>query len=289
MRGLSVLGVFLSLYFVGKWCHTQTDGFQLTHITSPLAASPHWELPSLKEEEKAALKETLSRPFTYLDSGGQTYAFLSEDGRTVLKLFKMHHLTQYSFLYERGFLGVADLLRLQLLSLQKCKLFRAFDSSALAYLRLKEQTGLLYLNLNPNPALQNFHVTLIDKLGIHHKIDLSHTPFALQLYAQNAFKVLRKHIKNHDLEAGKKVIKEILTCLKERHAQGIIDIDPSLRRNMGLIQNRAIAIDIGAFFMVPHPLSSEELASDTLRMHRWLEKRSSELTAYFDKELQQTH
>jgi hypothetical protein len=285
---LFVLGAFLSVYFVGKWCHTQTDGFQLTHITSPLAASPRWELPSLTKEEKADLKNALSRPFTYLDSGGQTYAFISEDKRLVLKLFKMHHLTQYSFLYKRSFPGVADLLRLQLLSLQKCKLFRAFDSSALAYTHLREQTGLLYLNLNPDPQLQNLSVTLIDKLGIRHKIDLSHTPFALQLCAQNAFKVLRRHIKNHDLEAGKKVIDEILLCLKERHAQGIIDIDPSLRRNMGLTQERAIAIDIGAFFIADYPLSAQELVADTLRMHRWLEKRSFELTAYFDKQLQET-
>jgi hypothetical protein len=169
--------------------------------------------------------------------------------------------------------------------LQKQKLQRDYSSSHIAYTELKEETGLLHLKLN-SAADSDLQVTLIDKIGIVHRLNLAKVPFALQYRADNPFKMLRLHLMHKDFEAAKDVIKEIFECLTVRYEKGIKDLDPALRRNIGLLKNRAIAIDIGSFYYAPPTVTLEEikqeLFNDTRRMRRWLQKRSVELTGYLD-------
>jgi hypothetical protein len=281
-----VLLAAVCFYAIGKFCHRQTDGFQIAKIHSTLPRNPDWEIPAAEGLDQEALKALFSKPFTFLGSGGQCYAFVSSDGKFVIKLFKMHHLRQYPFLEKLPLPSVFDRLRNELLSFQKERLNRVFSSSTIAFNTLKEETGLLHLSLNPNPALNALHITLIDKLGIAHKVQLSDVPFAIQYRADNAFQTLRFHLKHKDLYSAKKVVREIVTCLSNRFEKGIEDNDPALRRNIGLLKSKAIFIDIGSFATANTPLSREDaknkLIEDTERMRSWLKKRSPELTAYFD-------
>ncbi|MBI2812050.1 MAG: hypothetical protein HYX67_14635 [Candidatus Melainabacteria bacterium] len=168
---------------------------------------------------------------------------------------------------------------------QKEKLERVFSSSHLAYTALKNETGLLYLNINAADSLKKVQARVVDKLGIEHTLDLSSAPFALQLRADNPFQALRLHLRHKDVDGAKVIVKEIVECLKARYQKGVKDLDPALRRNVGLIKDRAISIDIGSF-LASKKLSPEEMHSelidDTGRMRSWLLKRSPELTAYLD-------
>jgi hypothetical protein len=118
-------------------------------------------------------------------------------------------------------------------------------------------------------------------------LPLAQIPFALQYRADNPFKRLRSHLLHRDLNAGKKVVDEIFECLTTRYEKGIKDQDPALRRNIGLLKDRAIAIDIGSFSASSTTLTIEEkkqgLLQDTHRMRRWLQKRSLELMNYLDQ------
>ena len=191
----------------------------------------------------------------------------------------MHHLRQYSWLYNMALPPALDRWRLMALLTQKQKLERVFSSCRIAYSELKSETGLVFMNLNPEAELGSLQVKLIDKIGIEHEVNLSKVPFVLQYRADNAFKALRAHLKKQDLDAAKHVVKEILNFLKLRSQKGIQDLDPAPRRNIGLFNNQAMAIDIGSFY---HS-KEESLVQDTRRMRKWLEKRSEELTAYFDE------
>jgi hypothetical protein len=276
------------LLFLGvkNFCHKSTDGFQILKIISSLPAMTEWDTPSASKEELDTLHHHFLQPFDFLGSGGQCYAFLSRDGKTVLKLFKMHHLHQFPWLYHFCLPGIFDRLRIQFLLGQKQKLERTFKSSLIAFRELKEETGLLYLNLNPTPTLKNSFVTLVDKLGISHTLNMANIPFALQRRADNAFRTLRKNLAHRDLTAAKDVIEKIVACLNARYEKGIRDIDPSLRRNLGLLEDRAIFIDIGSFTPAQSVMSpkerQQELRHDTWRMRKWLDKRSPELTSHFD-------
>ena len=279
------LAVFL-FWTTERFCHKKTDGFQIVKILSRLPSYPQWDTPEPTFQEMADLQEVFSQPFFFLDSGGQCYAFVSKDGKIVLKLFKMHHLRQYPVLHKIPFPGICNQWKTQFLHFQKQKLDKVFSSSHIAYTQLQAETGLLYLNLNPKPQFENLHVTLIDKIGIEHTLSLKDIPFVLQHKADNAFQILRFHLLHRDMTAAKEVIRDIVECLTARYKKGIKDTDPALRRNIGLLKKGAISIDIGSFVRPSQPMSPEdskrELLNDTRRMRRWLQKRSLELTSYFD-------
>lgn len=283
VKGFLLVALFL---IAGRFCHRQTDGFQTVKIASDLPVLKEWEVPSVNVQEKEQLKAIFSQPFTFLDSGGQCYAFLSQDGKLVLKLFKMHHLRQYPLLHRLHLPGIFDQWRVQFLIFQKQKLQRVFSSSKLAYTALKNETGLLYLNLNPSEEFKDLQVTLIDRIDIRHRVNLKSVPFVLQYRADNPFDMLRLHLAHKDLNSGKQVVKQIIDCLTDRYEKGIKDLDPALRRNIGLLKDRAIAIDIGSFFTSENVSNiiekKQELIDDTRRMHRWLKKRSKELAEYLD-------
>ena len=191
----------LFVYATYLFCHKQTDGFQITKVISSIPSEEKWEMPQLEASERKELEELLSHPFSYLDKGGQSYAFLSEDGKTVLKLFKMSNIRQYPYLYHIALPGILDQLRIKVIQQQRRKLDRLFNSSAMAYKELKEATGLIYLNLNHNPDFKDLQVTVIDKLGIAHHLSLDTIPFALQKRVKGAGLSLKECLKKQQIES----------------------------------------------------------------------------------------
>lgn len=277
---LIVIGCF---WAVSKFCHFQTRGFQTVKIVSHLSPSPQWETPLASPNEMARLKAIFSQPFYYFGSGGQSYAFLSQDGQVVLKLFKMHNIRQYPLLYHLALPGVLDRFRIAFLQWQKQKLKRVFSSSRLAYTELKESSGLLFLNLNPAPQYKDLEIILIDNIGVQHCLNLAKIPFALQYRADPALAALQFHLLHKDLYSCRKVLNNVVDCLMARYQKGIADIDPSVRRNIGLLKDRAISIDIGSFFYCRELEPKNELLKDTRRLRRWLKRRCPELAVYLDQ------
>lgn len=267
----------LAVFAVQKFCHRQTDGFQLTKIRSNISS-----LSEQEHQSSTSIQEILKQQFTYLGSGGQCYAFLSEDKKTVLKLFKMHHLEQHKWIQYLALPGILDSWRLKVIAVQKQKIEKFFESNTLAWSTLKEESGLIHLCLNP-PEKSPYTTTLIDKLNISHTISLDKIPFALQHYAENPFKKLRTHIARKEMAEAKAIVKNIVDILKQRYEKGIGDLDPALRRNVGLLDDKAIFIDIGAFVPDLKTINQKELLwSETRRMDRWLDKRAPELKEYLD-------
>ncbi|MES2121788.1 MAG: hypothetical protein V4492_03295 [Chlamydiota bacterium] len=267
-----------AIYATQQFCHRKTDGFQITKTISTLP--PQAEM-HFSQETLASIQQILNQPFTYLGSGGQCYAFLSQDKKTVLKLFKMHHLGQHRWLQYCTLPGRLDHWRLNYIALQQQKIEKHFSSNTLAWEALKEESGLIHVSLNPGDPLTT---TLIDKLHIAHPISLQNIPFVLQHYAKSPFKKLRAHIARKETAEAKKIVKSIVDALSERYQKGIIDLDPALRRNVGLLDGKTIFIDIGAFVSDPQAAHQKEMLwSETRRMDRWLGKRSVELKNYLDQ------
>lgn len=259
-----------------RFCHQKTDGFMVSHILSNLPYDARRDVQPLAADELKEIESILSQPFTFLGSGGQAYAFLSQDGKTVLKLFKHHHL--YSFSY----LKAAPLPSFVTSFINKREEHRAdfFQSCKIAYDELRQETGLLYLQLNKTDHWKR-NITLIDKLGISHQVDLDNLEFALQKRASLALPSVKKLIRAGKKEEAKQAIASILNIMAIRCQKGIKDNDNGLRRNMGLLDNQAIAIDIGSFskdHALAKPLNMEkELKEKTWRLSRYLEKNDKDL------------
>ncbi|MBI2812052.1 MAG: hypothetical protein HYX67_14645 [Candidatus Melainabacteria bacterium] len=300
---LLIFAVFAAFVGLQQLVEIKTRGFCLQKILADdLPYQARWETPPLASDQAAEVEQLLSQPYRLIGAGSECYAFKSEDGLAVIKFFKLDHarpvyfqkgllqedhsalagtlsthpLTQYDNHWLKRFLGIRE-FRIQ----------RTFNSIKLAYDELKDETGLIYLHLNPTTDL-NRTLTLIDACGIHHKIDLDHAKFFLQKRAiplEKHFSLLR----GKD-ELAKKSIDSLVEMLLVRCKKGFADRD-ILNRNLGYIGTQAIEIDSGSFMKNPKMrepwLYKQELFYATLELKLWLKKHYPEMVGYLEERVNQ--
>ena len=273
---------------IAKLCYSVTEGFSISNILSTHPFHSTWEIPFNEEP-------LIPPQFTFFKGGGQCYTFLNEESQVLLKVFKQHHLRSYAFLRKIPFNLIPfpkrwPFLIDKFLKKREQKQPLLFASEALAYLQLRDHAGLLYLHLNPTTTLRK-QITLIDKLGRAHLVDLDTLDFALQMKAELPEPHFLRLQKEQNLEAAKNSIDSLLSLITQRCAQGIRNQDPCLRRNCGFIENTAIDIDIGSFvkeealklpFVAKNPLYYE-----TRSFHHWLKDNYPEANSYFTERLKQ--
>ena len=278
------IAVFVVLFFaVGHFCDKKTKGFRMHKIASSSFIDIHLEAqPSISASE---IEELLKQPFHFLGRGGQCFAFLSEDGETVIKFFKQHNIRYWDWLNQNSFPSAIDHLRQKILRKHRHRSPQFFESCKIALEEFKDRTGLIYLHLNQTDCFKG-EVTIVDRLGIAYKIDPNTTRFALQKRAKPSYKKLKQLIKEQDFDSAKQCIDSVLELIMERTQKGIRDRDPNIRRNFGFIGNKAVEIDLGSFTKTKktYPLK-EELTEKTQKFKKWLNKRSGALADYLSERI----
>jgi hypothetical protein len=277
--------LFLLLFVAAqKFCQARTGGFTLSTIDTDIPYDASWEVPP-------SPLPPLNRPFSFLGKGGQSYVFLSEDRSIVLKFFKKPH-----GLSDDLIAGIEQILpnslrpyRAQFLQKRLERFRTIFESCRLAYTHLRRETGLLYLHLNPT-LHECGTVTLIDRLGISHTVDLDATSFLVQKRGQLLCRRLTSHLREGNLEGARTSIASLLHYLKKRSEAGIRDTDNALKRNYGFMDDTAVSIDVGSFLIDPtlqEPAAlHQDLVRKTRQLRRWMIKRHPELVSIFDEEVQ---
>lgn len=273
-----------AIYFIYQGTKTITHGFTVTAIDKniPLASTP-----SCMPEE---IVGRLSQPFYYFGAGGQSYVFLGKDKKTILKFFKRNH-----GLSDKSVLGVQALFpstlapyRKKFLPTREERFNSIFTGCKIAYERLKEETKILYLHLDPE-AIPISSVTIIDPLGIAHTIPLETTSFLLQERAELFFPRFKQLIRTGKIEEAKASIHSLLVYLVRQCRQGIRDTDNGLRRNYGFFGEDVVLIDTGSLILDPSLADptqlKKEVTKKTRRIERWLRRNHSELLPYFEQEL----
>jgi hypothetical protein len=196
------------------------------------------------------LDAILNQRFSYLASGGQAWVFVSEDGNYVLKFFKRHKRRQ--------------------------KIKEDMASCKLAYDKLKEESGLIYLHLAPSCEKI---AAVVDKLHLPHRIDLGKTAFLIQKRAAPLYDTLRSFMEKGDMERAKAALADIRRLIYARAQKGIKDEDARLHCNLGLIGTEAILLDVGR--LRDAPARKENAAKDfhqsTAKLHLWLKENYPEL------------
>lgn len=270
----------LSLISVERIYYLQHRGFRISKIISPQ--------PSIHIPPPESIDSLLDQPFYYLGGGGTSFAFLGKDGKTVLKLFKQHHLFYKNFLLYLTFPGFSDAWRIKkILSREEKHRHKRhpffFASCQLAFQELKQETGLIYLCLQPNLHF-NRQIKLIDAWGIPHNLNLSQTGFALQKKAQLLFPYLKELMSQGNNEEAKKAIYSLVCQILYRCEKQIGDRDPNLEINFGFIEAKAIEFDLGSFYLDPlintPNQSNKELLIKTIDLQIWLRKHSPDLLDY---------
>jgi len=270
----------LLIYGLPKFVHPKTDGFKIANIHSHLPSDTRFDIVGVPE--RSALESHLCGPYTYLGSGGQCYAFVSADGKTVLKLFK-HHLRRVHPLMAALPLPqkYAESRAAHRASREK-KLLRDFTSYKLAFERLPEITGLLYVQLNKTME-ESLPIEIVDKIGISHTVDLGQVEFVLQRRAHLAYDYLDQC---PDIETAKHALSSLCTLIASRYHEGIYDEDAKIHRNFGFIDGKAMVIDVGRLKIDRRKSSADHLYHDlkksTDRLRIWLVANHPELVDTLD-------
>ena len=247
----------LCFYGVAKFCKKQTGSFTVARISSNLTFHPEWEVEGADDNQ---VKEILSQPYHFLGKGAQSFVFASEDGKWVIKFFRHHHLKKNS------------------------KLAKDFGSYKLAYEKLQSETGLLYLHLNKTNSLKQT-LDLVDKIGIHHPINLDQYEFLVQKRATLVYPALEEWINEGKLEEAKQALTALVHLLAARSNKGIYDKDPDLNTNFGFIGTTPIQFDIGRFKLREISADRNELVRITDNLHQWLMQREPRLDEHLKEEL----
>jgi hypothetical protein len=265
-----------------------SDGFSIFKIQNTFPVTNSWQLAAPSVEQKEELQNIFKKPFSYLGKGSQVYAFASEDGAYVLKVFKCYHLSQANWLEKIPLPEPLASLRTQALEKRRKKIKDTLHSYKLASMDLVEECGIICLEILPT---EGFHqeALLIDKLGRKHTIDLGSVGFIVQKRAKLIYPTLSHWIANKKLDEAKAALRSIVQLIVKRSLKGIQDSDPDLHKNAGLIGTQAVFIDMGSFHQNELAKTKEVYVRDlykiTNKLYEWLRKQSPELAAYLKAQI----
>ncbi len=280
---------FCSLFIgVDRFVHRKSSHFSLNKIHSEELCSPEWELPSLSADEQKQLDCILSQKFTYLGKGSQAYVFCSEDDQYILKFFKQAKLRPRSWLAHIP-LSFNPYYR-ELLFKQK-KSQATFNACKTAYLELKNESGLIYVHINNSDNL-NKKVVIYDKNHKGHTVDVNKTTFYVQKRAQLIYSRISELMHQGDIDGAKRIISSVFDLLDFLGKKGIVDNDPIVRKNFGLIDDIAVQIDIGKMRIDPirrqNNAYKQEVGSITNNFKNWVQSNYPELSEHFESRLIET-
>ncbi len=277
--------LFFCSLFVGidRFVHHKSNRFSLDKITSYHSFSPDWEIPSLTGEAQKELDQILSQKFTYFSKGSQAYVFISEDKKYILKFLKQHKLRPNTWLAYIPF-SFNPYYQEQLFKKKKCK--DTFNACKTAFLQLKKESGLVYVHINNTRDL-NKKVTIFDKNGERHVVDIDKTSYYVQKRAQLIYSRISELMHIGDIEGAKQIISSVFSLIDFLGKKGVVDNDPILRKNFGLIDDIAVQIDVGKLRIDPirqkNLVYKNEIGSITNSFKIWLEKNYPDLSSHFEQ------
>jgi len=214
---------------------TFVERFSEDKISSSLPVHPQWTIPV--PAESMQIKEILGSRFKFLGEGAQAFAFESQDGKYVLKFFKMRRFSP----------STADYLCPHVVRRRLKNLRWVFNGYKIAYENFRQDTGLVFIHLAKTDYLKQQAIVIDDK-GQEHQIDLDKTEFVLQEKAELLFDRLAKLHKAGDREDVQKSIAAVLELVKRRIDKGYADRDKGVSNNFGFVGERAIQLDIGRLY-----------------------------------------
>lgn len=277
-----LMGLFYSAY---NFCESQTDGFTIARIRSEFAPSSKWQNPLLTPLEKEQLSAILDQEFVYLARGGQCFAFESTDGKFVIKLFKNYLSPLQNWLLSLPLPAHFKKSQQKKIDRTEKKRDRDFTSYQLVFQELKEESGLVYLHLNPTQGDYK-PLTIRDKLGIAHRISLDNASFIIQKKGELVYPHLKHLMDEGKIEEAKQAIGSLLNVILARSKKGIFDEDAKIHRNFGFIGNQALFIDVGRFrkdpSMTDPTVCKNDLQKTMRRFHAWLQESYPQLAEYLD-------
>ncbi|MBS0648057.1 MAG: hypothetical protein JSS10_02390 [Verrucomicrobia bacterium] len=279
----SSLAVFILLLAkVDRLNLKAAHGFCLHAVDVPLTPNLSWQ--TLEPFPTKILEQT----FTYLDKGAQNFVFESEDQNYVLKFYRFpSRLRQFSFV-SHPFSFLVPSKTAEAKSYSERRVQFSYNSYFLASRYLKQETGVIYVHLNPTPDLDP-KVRLKDRAGHFYELPLANIGFVLQKKGQPFLPLLKSRIQHQQIHLAEQMIDSLIHLIVSRCSRGITDLDNMANDNYGWAEDHAVHLDIGRF--VPHEemkkisVYRQEVIRVTSPLARYLKKNSPELSQYYEQQI----
>lgn len=282
--------IFVATLLIRPIYYYTTEGFALNRIEVIIPRDPLLELPSPTENQLKKLTLITKQPFHYLKKGSQAYAFMSEDGQYILKLFKFHHMRPLTWVNNIPLPQAIAQERDYLLLRRDLRTKRSLNSYKIAATHLQDECGLLFTQILPSPSY-SLPVQLEDRLGRKYSIDLSQYGFAIQHRLNLVMPSLQKWINEKNTDEAEKALSSLVGLMVQRSKKGIQDADPDLHKNAGFYGSTAVNVDIGSFFENKNISQVNAMRPDIQKTFQkliiWLNNKSPKLASYLSEKLKE--
>lgn len=283
-----LLLLVLCILATKRFCYRKTDGFAFHKILSPFPFHPEWESSAASAVPSEELESIFNQPYTYLARGAQCFVFASQDGRNVIKFFRLCHMRAPKWMTVLTFPLIFERYRLGKILERRRSVEKDFNSYKIAFEEMKEETGLLYIHLNKTDHLKK-HLTIYDKIGVVYDVDLDQVEFLVQKKATLVYPTIEKLLKTQGLSSAKQAITRLVQLLKFRCEKGIFDKDPDLNTNFGFLDLCPVQIDIGRFRYDEErskpSIYRDEIIRITDNLRQWLDTLSPALSDHLLAEI----
>ena len=268
-----IISCFLKVFY---FC---TDGFRVNKMVFNFTHQ-HFLPPA----DNTLDTKIVQQKFLYLGKGRQSYAFVSEDQKYVIKLVRYHkyqipfwkNVCQQMLHISCGKIALQE---------QKERKKRAFESYLIAYQNLFPLTNVQYLHLTKTQNLKQ-KVTFVDRMGRCHNIQLDDVLFFMQKKADPLEKTMQMLYDKGQYEKVQKLIQSFYKMLAYRIKQNISNRDfMNYMRNSGIYHNQVMEIDVGSFYFNDALLERQEKQKEWERsledLERFLQQKCVNLLPFF--------
>lgn len=280
--------IFVAIYAAGRLYYSLTAGFSVSNIASFYPFQAQWSVIDAQMSQEA--DEALSQEYFYLGKGCQSYAFLSSDGRYVLKFLKQQNFRSPAWVTPLALISAVHNYEQSRKEHRWFRLNRVCHSWKLCFDRLRAESALLFVHLNRTDDLRK-QLVLHDKLGFVHQIDLDQFQFCLQRRGEKLADWFIDQRDRGALEEASRLMHRLVDLLRSEFAQGIADDDHALIQNAGVSDGIPIHLDIGQFVQNPaiqnEQCWKQELFTKGFKLGRWLDKHWPALAVVWRERLEQ--
>ncbi len=265
--------VVLISYGLGRLYFYTTAGFTLGNIHSDLKHHIQWDTREPTEEETLKFQESIGQPYYYLGKGCQSYVFLSQDGKYVVKFFKFQRVRPQNWINFFTFIPSVKEYQNDKIKEKEKKLNNLFLSCKVAFDDLKNETGIVYVHLNKTDHLHHL-LTVYDKLGLKHQLDLDRLEFVVQQRANMFADTIDDLMLDGQVEQAKLLIDRLLIMVLSEYHNGYADNDHALMQNTGVLNGNPIHIDVGQLIynetVCDPAVYHQELLNKMTQARKWL-------------------
>ena len=259
-----------------------SSSFRLDKIEPKELFLNHFEINILENKD---LGKILNQKYKFLSKGRQSFVFVSDDNRYVLKLFRFHRYRPSIFCNLISSFEIAKKYTKKNQDEKNDLYYESMNSYKIAYEKLKDETATIYVHLNKTNNL-NRKLKIEDKFRNTHIIDLNEVGFVVQKKAFSFKKALLNA--KDDKKTFETLLNSFFDNLQSIYSKNLLNKDRHVIQNLGVIDERVVEVDIGRFIIKNDFNESkikEEAYHYTTYLKKWLLKNFPDSIEFLDEKL----